>query len=311
MSRLRIAVTGRQGQVARAMAALGPVMGAEIIAVGRPELDLAVPGSVHPALAAVRPDAIVSAAAYTAVDKAEEEKDVAFAINGAGAGAVAEAAHALDVPMLHLSTDYVFDGAKADPYVETDPTAPSSVYGASKLEGERRVAAATSNHAIFRTAWVYSPHGANFLKTMLRLGETRETLSVVADQRGCPTSAADIARALILAAQRMAGDHHDRYRGVFHLTGSGEASWADFAAEIFRAAERQGRRPVAVVPISSDQYPSPVRRPANSRLAGEKLRRIYGIALPDWRQSTRHVVGELLGRDPVAAMSASMREGRS
>jgi dTDP-4-dehydrorhamnose reductase len=298
VSALRIAVTGKQGQVARAMAALGPAMDVEIIVVGRPELDLADPGSVQAALAAARPDAIVSAAAYTAVDKAETEKDLAFAINGTGAGAVAEAASALDVPILHLSTDYVFDGAKSERYDEADPTRPTSVYGASKLEGEKQVAAATANHAIFRTAWVYSPYGANFLKTMLRLGETRDTLSVVADQYGCPTSAEDIARAMILAAQRMVADRDAQHRGIFHLTGSGEASWADFAQAIFHGAEAHGRKPVAVIPITSDQYPSPVKRPANSRLSGEKLKRIYGIELPDWRESTTNVVNAVLGQKP-------------
>jgi dTDP-4-dehydrorhamnose reductase len=296
VSRLRIAVTGRHGQVARAMAAIGPSMDVGVIAVGRPELDLADPTSILTALQSAAPDAIVSAAAYTAVDKAESEPDIAFAANGAGAGAVAEAAAMLGVPVLHLSTDYVFDGAKAGRYAEEDPTGPTSVYGASKLDGERRVAAATANHAIFRTAWVYSPYGANFLKTMLRLGETRETLSVVADQHGCPTSADDIAHAMIAAAEAMVERDDASYRGVFHLTGSGEASWADFAREIFRAAEIHGRNPVAVQSITSDQYPSPVRRPVNSRLSGEKLERIYGIVLPDWRLSTRKVVDALLGQ---------------
>lgn len=296
MSPLRIAVTGKEGQVARSMLALGPEMGVEIIAVGRPEMDLSDPASVRAALEAARPDVIVSAAAYTAVDKAETEQNLAFAINGAGAGAVAEAATALGVPVLHLSTDYVFDGSKADRYVESDQTGPTSAYGASKLEGEALVAAATADHAIFRTAWVYSAHGANFLKTMLRLGETRDTLSVVADQWGCPTSAEDIARAMILAAQKLATDRDEKYRGIFHLTGSGEASWAEFAREIFRAAEGHGRKPVAVVEITSDQYPSPVKRPANSRLSGDKLNQVYGIMLPDWRVSTAKVVDSLLGQ---------------
>lgn len=295
MSRLRIAVTGKEGQVARSMLALGPGMDVDIVAVGRPQLDLADPASVLAALREARPDAIVSAAAYTAVDKAETERDLAFAVNGAGAGAVAGAAAALGVPILHLSTDYVFDGAKPDRYRETDPTGPTSVYGASKLEGEIRVAAATPDHAIFRTAWVYSAHGNNFLKTMLRLGETRDTLSVVADQFGCPTSAEDIAAAMITAAGRMASDRDERYRGIFHLTGSGEANWADFAREIFRVAGHHGRKPVEVVSITSDQYPSPVKRPANSRLSGEKLDQVYGIVLPDWRVSTAKVVGALLG----------------
>lgn len=295
MSRLRIAVTGKEGQVARSMLALGPGMDVDIVAVGRPQLDLADPASVLAALREARPDAIVSAAAYTAVDKAETERDLAFAVNGAGAGAVAGAAAALGLPILHLSTDYVFDGAKPDRYRETDPTGPTSVYGASKLEGEIRVAAATRDHAIFRTAWVYSAHGNNFLKTMLRLGEARDTLSVVADQFGCPTSAEDIAAAMITAARRMASDRDERHRGIFHLTGSGEANWADFAREIFRVAGHHGRKPVEVVSITSDQYPSPVKRPANSRLSGEKLDQVYGIVLPDWQISTAKVVGALLG----------------
>ncbi|MCB1447697.1 MAG: dTDP-4-dehydrorhamnose reductase [Rhizobiaceae bacterium] len=304
---MRIAITGGHGQVARAMAALGPAMGVDVIPVGRPELDLADPASVFPALASARPHAIVSAAAYTMVDKAETEKDLAFSINAAGAGAVSTAAARLGAPVLHLSTDYVFDGTKAGRYVEADPTGPTSVYGASKLAGEQLVAAATGNHAIFRTAWIYSPYGENFLKTMLRLGETRETLSVVDDQRGCPTSAEDIARAMILAARRMVEDRNARYRGVFHLAGSGEASWADFACAIFRAAEMYGRKPVTVLPISSDRYPSPVRRPGNSRLSGEKLGRIYGIALPHWRQSTEKVVDGLLGRAGCEALVCEER----
>lgn len=291
---MRIVVTGKEGQIARSIAALGPHMGVEVVPVGRPELDLTIPGSIMPALAAVRPDAIISAAAYTMVDKAETERDLAFAVNGVGAGGVAEAAARLGVPLLHLSTDYVFDGRKPTPYIETDPVRPICIYGASKLDGEHRAVAATSNLAIFRTAWVYSPYGVNFLKTMLRLGETRDKLLVVADQQGCPTSAEDIARALILAARRMIDDRDGRYRGVFHLAGAGEASWAEFAREILRAAETYGRKSVEVVPITSDQYPSPVTRPENSRLSSEKLTHIYGITLPDWRTSTRKVVDTLL-----------------
>jgi dTDP-4-dehydrorhamnose reductase len=308
MSAMRIVVTGKEGQIARSLAALGPHMDVEIVAVGRPELDLAVPGSIMPALAAVHPDAIVSAAAYTMVDKAETERDLAFAVNGLGAGAVAEAAARLGVPLLHLSTDYVFNGRKPGPYVETDPVGPICVYGASKLDGEHRAMAAASNLAIFRTAWVYSPYGVNFLKTMLRLGETRDKLPVVADQQGCPTSAEDIARALILAARRMVDDRDGRYRGIFHLTGAGEASWAEFAHEILCAAEAYGRNPVEVVPITSDQYPSPVKRPANSRLSSEKLTHIYGITLPDWRTSTRKVVDTLLGGKLTQARSAHSGE---
>ncbi|MCR6502400.1 dTDP-4-dehydrorhamnose reductase [Shinella sp. CPCC 101442] len=301
---MRIVVTGREGQIARSLAALGPQMNVEIIPIGRPELDLVTPGSIMPALATARPDAIISAAAYTMVDKAETERDLAFAVNGIGAGAVAEAAARLGVPLLHLSTDYVFDGRKPTPYVETDRVGPICVYGASKIEGERRAEATVSDLAILRTAWVYSPYANNFLKTMLKLGETHDKLVVVADQLGCPTSAEDIARTLITVARRMVGDRDRRYRGIFHLAGAGEASWAEFAREIFSTAESFGRSPVEVVPITSDQYPSPVKRPANSRLSGEKLARIYGIALPDWRTSTRKVIETLLGCNHAQARSA-------
>jgi dTDP-4-dehydrorhamnose reductase len=296
---MRIAVTGREGQVARSLAALGPERGVEIVLAGRPELDLAIPSSIYPALAALKPDAIISAAAYTAVDKAETERDLAFAVNGEGAGAVAEAAARLGVPVLHLSTDYVFNGAKQGAYVETDATGPCSVYGASKLDGERRIAAATDNHAIFRTAWVYSPYGANFVRTMLRLGETRDTVSVVADQQGCPTSAEDIAGALIDVAKRMAADADPRFRGIFHLTGSGWASWADFAEHIFAIAAGAGHKPVDIRRITTSEYPTPAKRPANSLLSGQKLEDIYGISLPHWHSSTEKVVRTLLaqGRD--------------
>lgn len=295
---MRLVVTGCEGQVARSLAAVGAAMGVDVICVGRPALDLAGDAaSILSALTAAQPDAIVSAAAYTMVDKAESERDAAFAINAKGAGHVAAAAAALGVPVLHLSTDYVFDGQKPDPYVEDDPTGPTSVYGTSKLEGEQRVAAATANHAIFRTAWVYSPFGANFVKTMLRLGETRDTLSVVADQWGCPTSAEDIARAMIEAAKVMIADLSERYRGVFHLTGAGEANWADFARHVFAEAEALARKPVDVVSITSDQYPSPVKRPANSRLSGAKLEQVFGIALPHWRASNAEVVKALLSTE--------------
>jgi len=283
---MRIAVTGKQGQVVQSLLALAPDHGAELVAVGRPDLDLADPASVLPALAAARPDVIVSAAAYTAVDKAEGEAELAHAVNAIGAGAVAEAAAALGVPVIHLSTDYVFSGDKPSPYSETDPTGPISVYGNTKLEGELRVAAAHANHVILRTAWIYSPFGANFVKTMLRLAESRDEVRVVADQRGCPTSALDIAEAVIAIAKRLSEDSSPALRGTFHLTGSGEATWAEFAREIFARSKALGGRSAAVVSIVTAEYPTPARRPANSRLSGDKLAEIYGIRLPGWKRST-------------------------
>jgi dTDP-4-dehydrorhamnose reductase len=291
---MRIAVTGKQGQVVSSLMDRAQTAGAEIIAVGRPELDLADPASILRALEATRPDAIVSAAAYTAVDKAESEPELAFAVNAAGAGAIAEAANALGVPLIHLSTDYVFGGDKLSPYIETDPTGPVSVYGRTKLEGEQRIARATANHAIFRTAWVYSPFGANFVKTMLRLAETRDGVRVVGDQLGQPTSALDIADAVIAIAERMVADSDSALRGTFHLAGAGEATWADFAEAIFGGLNRHGGKSVSVERITTAEYPTPAKRPPNSRLDTAKLHQTYGIALPDWRSSTDVIVDRLL-----------------
>lgn len=291
---MRIAVTGKQGQVVSSLIERGAGK-VEIIAVGRPELDLSDPAGVARALETARPDVIVNAAAYTMVDKAEAEEDAAFRVNADGAGAVAEAAARLGTPLIHISTDYVFDGQLDRPYREDDPTGPTGAYGRSKLEGERRVAAAWNNHAILRTAWVYSPFGANFVKTMLRLGETRPELGVVADQRGNPTSALDIADGVLAVAARMTKDPSRELRGVFHMTGAAEASWADFAEEIFARAQKYGRAPVSVKRIDAADYPTPAKRPANSRLDNSRLRQLYGVALPDWRPSLADCVARLLG----------------
>jgi dTDP-4-dehydrorhamnose reductase len=291
---MRVAVTGKQGQVVQSLLRCGAEKGIDIVAVGRPEIDLAAPKDIAAAFSGLRPDVIVSAAAYTAVDKAESEPELAFAVNAAGAGAVAEAAARIGVPIIHISTDYVFSGDKASPYSEEDATGPISVYGRSKLAGEQAVAAATPNHVILRTAWVYSPFGTNFLKTMLRLSETRDHLRVVADQTGCPTSALDIAEAILAIAARIETDPSPSLRGIFHLTGSGEASWADFAEAIFAELHQSGGRSIGVGRITTADYPTPAKRPANSRLNGNKLARTYGIRLPDWKKSMKNVTQELL-----------------
>lgn len=285
MKGMRIAVTGLKGQVVSALVEAGTAQGFEVIALGRPVLDLAEPMTIHAAIAGARPDFIVSAAAYTAVDKAESEPDIAHAINGAGAGAVAAAAAAIGVPIVHISTDYVFDGSKPTPYVETDPTHPLGIYGASKLSGERLVAAATGNHAIVRVAWVYSPFGANFVKTMLRLAETRDELGVVADQHGGPTSGHDIARAILTIGDRLVRDPAPNLRGCFHLPPAGEATWADFAQAIFTGAAARGRKGARVRAITTADYPTPAKRPANSRLDGAKIFALHGIVLPHWQES--------------------------
>ena len=290
---MRIAVTGVKGQVASSLLERAKDR-CDIVALGRPDLDLADRDSVLRALEAARADAIVNAAAYTAVDKAEQEEALAFRVNAEGAGHVAEAAARLNAPLLHLSTDYVFDGALTRPYVEADQTNPTGAYGRSKLEGETRVRDAQPNSVVLRTAWVYSPFGANFVRTMLRLGETRAEVGVVADQLGNPSSALDIADALIAVAERLVADRSSDLRGVYHMAGQGEASWADFAEATFAAAERFGRKPVRVKRITTADYPTPAKRPANSRLDCGKLERVFGVALPPWRASLETTVARLL-----------------
>ena len=293
VSHMQIVVTGLTGQVVSALIERAPP-DVELIALGRPRLDLSVREAVLAALRATHCDAIVNAAAYTAVDKAESEPDVALRVNADGAGYVAEIAAELNKPLLHLSTDYVFDGRLDRPYREDNSTGPTSAYGRSKLVGEQRIAQIHDNHAILRTAWVYSPSGANFVRTMLRLGQSREEVGVVADQLGNPTSALDIADAILTIARRMVADSSPSLRGLFHMTGAGEASWAEFAETIFAEAEKFGRAPVRVKRIGTADYPTPAPRPANSRLDCGKLQRTFGVELPPWRESLAPCVARLL-----------------
>jgi dTDP-4-dehydrorhamnose reductase len=300
---MRILVAGREGQVARALAARAGAAGLDLLAVGRPDLDLATGAGLDRAMA-WRPDVVVNAAAYTAVDRAESEPEAAFAVNRDGAARLASAAEAAGVPFLHLSTDYVFDGTKATPYREDDPTAPLGVYGRSKYEGEAAVLAASSRAYVFRTAWVYGATGANFLLTMLRLAASRPGLRVVDDQTGNPTAADDIADALLQAARRLAGtgavdgETGAPPPGVYHMTGAGETTWCGFARAIMAGAAERGLPSVAVEPIGTADYPTPARRPANSRLDNTKLRAAFGVQLPDWRLSMGRVL------DAVAAAQA-------
>jgi len=293
---MRIAVSGRTGQVVTSLIERGALRGHEIVALGRPELDLAeTSGSAMRALlASAAPDAVVSAAAFTAVDRAESEPDAAFAVNAEGPGRLAEAAAALNLPVVHLSTDYVFSGEGAQAWREDDPTGPQGVYGASKLAGEQAVLAAHPHAAILRTAWVYSPFGANFVRTMLRLAEAREEVAVVADQRGNPTSALDIADGTLAVAANLAHGHDPALAGVFHMAGAGDVSWAGFAEAIFAESARRGGPTARVRPIATAEYPTPARRPGNSRLDCAKIARIHGVRLPDWRSSLPVVIERLL-----------------
>lgn len=292
MRDVKVLIAGASGQVARALIDTAPPACLHVTALGRPRLDLTDPQCINAVMGHVRPDIVINAAAYTAVDQAENDEANAFALNAEAAGKLAALAAWHGAPILHLSTDYVFDGSKSSAYVETDAVAPLGVYGRSKLAGERAVAAANPRHFIFRTAWVYSPFGRNFAKTMLRVAEAGGALNVVHDQIGSPTHAADIARGLWAVTERLTTGSHAP--GTYHLTASGEASWADFAEEIMRVSEQLGGPSAPVTRISSAEYASSVQRPANSRLDCRELFREFGIILPHWRPSARACIEQIV-----------------
>lgn len=293
---MRVVVTGSEGQLARALRERAVASGVTIVCVARPQVDFERPETIGPAVRAARPDVVVNAAAYTMVDIAEVEQARATRINADAAGEVAAGAAACGAPIIQISTDYVFDGSSGRPYVETDAPAPATAYGRSKLAGERAVAQATDNHVILRTAWVHSPFGKNFVRTMLAIGLTCDAVDVVADQIGNPTYAPDAADGILRVAQALIRSPREmELRGLFHIVGGGDATWADLAKATFRAAEAFGRGPVAVRGVPSAQYPTPARRPVNSRLDCAKLLRTYAIALPDWRHSLDLCVARLLG----------------
>ncbi len=299
----RLLVVGANGQVGRelrrSLAPLGEVVGATrdgVLDSGEAcrVTDLSDPQALAALVADLAPSAVVNAAAYTAVDKAEGDRESAFAVNGEAPGALARACAAAGIPFVHYSTDYVFDGQGKRPYREDDPTAPLGVYGTSKLAGEEAVRGSGARHFIFRTAWVYGAHGHNFLRTMLRLGAERDLLRVVADQVGSPTPAALIADATAHALSQVLADT-GRSGGTWHLVASGETSWHGFAEAIFDEAVAGGllARAPKVEAIATADYPTPARRPAYSRLDTSRFQRDFGIDLPDWRQGLHEVVTAL------------------
>ena len=293
---MRIVVTGTVGQLATSLKLRAD--DEKILCVGRPTMDLERPGMIAESIAALKPDVVVNAAAYTAVDEAELEPERAMAVNGTGAGAVAAAAAALNVPVIQISTDYVFDGKAQRPYREDDPTAPLGVYGASKFRGEELAFTANPRCVVLRTAWVYSPFGKNFVRTMLRLAQSRDEIGVVADQLGSPTSALNLAGVVIAVARNLiARPNEQALLGVFNAVDGGEASWAEFANAIF-ARSRAGAGPSAKVrPIATSDYSTPAARPANSRLSTLKLQQVHGIAPRDWRDELNVCVDMLLAQE--------------
>lgn len=279
---MKILVFGKTGQVATELQRQAP--GATFL--DRAQADLSDPAACAAAVRAADADVVINAAAYTAVDRAESEEALANAVNGEAPAAMARAAAAKGIPFLHVSTDYVFSGEGIRPWQVDDPVAPPNAYGRSKLLGEEGVRAAGGNTAILRTSWVFSSHGANFVKTMLRLSETRDALNVVEDQIGGPTPAADIAAALLVMAERMTAGQQG---GTYHFGGQPWVSWADFAREIFAQAGRQ----VAVSGIPTSGYPTPAVRPLNSRMECGALARDFGISAPDWKAGLAQVLTEL------------------
>lgn len=278
---MTILVFGRTGQVATELQRQ-----AEVIALGRDRAELSRPETCAAAIEAANPQIVINAAAWTAVDHAEEQEALATIVNAEAPGAMARACARRGIPFLHISTDYAFDGSGEAPWRESDPTVPQNAYGRSKLAGEEAVRAAGGRHAILRTSWVFSAHGQNFVKTMLRLSETRDALDIVDDQVGCPTPAADIAAALLTMARAMAEGHGG---GTYHYGGQPPVSWKALARETFRLAGRD----VRVAGIPSSAYPTPALRPLNSRLCCAKIVTEFGIAPPDWKAGLARVLGEL------------------
>ncbi len=288
---MKALILGSSGQVAHALIeSAGDI---DATALGRPGIDLADPESAARAITQHRPDIVINAAAYTAVDKAESEADAAFALNRDGPAAAAKAAHAIGAAFIHLSTDFVFDGSKAGAYLEDDATGPTGVYGQSKLEGEHAVAAAHAQAVTVRLSWVYSAHGANFAKTMLRLAADRDEIGVVDDQRGRPTTAEDIAPALWTLARGLVAKGTSPHR-LYHLGPKGDASWAEFATAIMAASKAAGGPHAAIRRITTADYPTPAKRPANSVLDCTRIEQDWGITLPSWQESCEKVVKEIV-----------------
>lgn len=289
---MKILLTGKDGQLGQDLATFLAPFG-EVTAVGRAELDLLSGDHIRQVVQAVQPEVIVNAAAYTAVDRAEQDIDRAIAVNGTAPTLLAEAAQNLGSAILHVSTDYVFDGSKNTPYLEDDPTHPLGVYGQSKLAGEIGVRGNCDRHLIVRTAWVYGVGGkGNFVKTMLRLGAEREEVRVVMDQVGCPTWTGDLARAIAQLIPHLTAA--EPVTGTLHYTNSGAISWYDFAVAIFEEAAALGF-PLAlqrVIPITSAEYPTPTQRPAYSVLSGRRSAEILGTPAPHWQASLRKMLAD-------------------
>ena len=281
----KILISGAKGQVGTELVLEATKRGYDVTGYGSADLDIADAKQVQQALKTIRPQVVINAAAYTAVDNAENETEKAFSVNALGVSNLADACKKLDVPLLHISTDYVFDGKKTSPYLENDKPNPIGVYGASKLAGEQALQNTWQKHIILRVSWVFGASGHNFVKTMLRLGESRDELGVVNDQYGAPTSAKSIASCLLNIIEKNQFGAQSFPWGLYHYQSEPGVTWYDFASEIFAQAKAQGtlRKKVKVNPILSEQFPTPVKRPENSKLDGKKVLRVFGLPAGDWK----------------------------
>jgi len=291
---MKILVTGSKGQLGWELLRLGKRFGAEIIGVDLPESDITDKRNVAKMISNLQPSLVINAAAYTAVDKAESEQAIAFSVNRDGPANLAESCEKAGIPMIHVSTDFVFDGKKTSPYTESDPVSPLSVYGKSKAEGEHAVISHLSRHIIVRTAWLYGVDGQNFVKTMLRLGKEREVLRVVADQQGCPTAAEDLAEALLTIAARV-HVRDDICWGIYHYCGEGVTTWHGFTEAILDIAKRHGMaiKTLRVEAISTAEYPTAAKRPAFSALDCGRIRNKFVVTTKPWRESLEKVIAVL------------------
>ena len=293
---MRVLLLGGTGQVGEEICALAPQKAIDIVAPTHSEVDLRDASAIARIVASASWGAVINAAAYTDVDRAESEQAAAFVVNAEAPTRLATETGRFGIPLVHISTDYVFDGRKGTPYVEQDEVAPLNAYGRSKLAGEQGVRAANPRHVILRTSWVYSPYRKNFLRTILRLAAERDRLTIVTDQRGCPTAASDIARACLDIAMRCGLEPERAPYGVFHFAGAGEATWFEFAKAIVEmSAERKGRSP-QVVPIRTADYPTPAARAADTRLDCSLIGRAYDIKPRPWREALQETIDRLLNQ---------------
>lgn len=297
---MRVLVAGKHGQLAKSLAARSANHSNLLCSfAGRPELDLTNQESLETAISNHRPDVIINAAAYTQVDKAEEETSEAFVLNAEGPGHIAALAQSIGARVIHVSTDYVFDGTKAAPYVEADAVNPQSVYGKSKLAGELAITGAGAHYVILRTAWVYSPYGNNFVKSILSAAQRQNQLRVVDDQIGNPTCAYDLADAILVVLKSWQSGGNEGVGEVFHCAGSGQTSWYGLARHILEASKKIGGPFAEVKAIPGSQWPTPAKRPSNSVLDSSRFIGTFGFRLPEWQDSVSQTVGEIL-RKPVS-----------